>query len=757
MELDGLNPKFALGLRIETKAEELIGSSVFFCEKDMSYLTIIAIAFIMSILAAKLWFCFPWWALLLSGCGLILLKNKKEILRRAIIGLMVFSCGYIYVHSISIRSEKNYDTPPFQATIVQVIAHSENRNEIVLRSARDNYYQAYIPFAFEYVPGDEVVVRTAIIHPQSAGTAGVFNYPLYLKIQRISGILQVRTELDIQRIGHHSPGIYRNLLWYLRSCVGEYTTRGMPKESAGLLRGILLGEKVEISPRLKGMFADTGVMHILAVSGLNVGMVAGIFYFVSRRFLRCTKKTASFLLIFILVIFAQVVGSQPSVNRAAIMAIAGLAAVILERDRDLINSLSLAAIIILILNPWEFFDVGFQLSFGATLGLILITPYLQHLLKRLGKYLSVSLAVTLGAQLAITPIIIYYFHKFSFISPLTNLLVVPLVGIITVIGFASFFLGVICAPLSVLAARGNHFLLMALTKIVYYFQKVPFAFSDSAFPGFFAVMLYYFTLWVFLRKWRWQYVMMAGVGVVCLPHFFLPRTLTVSFLDVKQGDSIVICTPGHNAILIDGGGGLDPLYNVGETVVAPYLWRQGISTIDTLILSHVHYNHIQGLLPVIEKFRVRQILLPRLERNDLQHVYVRELLKIIRDKRIYLQEWSERKNLWKEEDLILENVSPSVNCAAYPDDRSLVSLLRYKQKSFLLTSDNRCIRRNELVSVCQVPGHGKGDYATLPKAEAYVVSSKVIPADEKIFSTARDGTLTFTTNGRYWRLKTYRN
>ncbi|MDD5757260.1 MAG: ComEC/Rec2 family competence protein, partial [bacterium] len=145
----------------------------------------------------------------------------------------------------------------------------------------------------------------------------------------------------------------------LQKNIAGNISHGLPAGSSALLRGIMLGEKTEISRETKDMFADTGVMHILAVSGLNVGMVAVIFFFVLTAIFRLKKKLASFILMFILVIFAQVTGSQASVNRAVVMAIVGLAAVILERDRDMLNSLCLAALLLLLYDPGNLSNVGF--------------------------------------------------------------------------------------------------------------------------------------------------------------------------------------------------------------------------------------------------------------------------------------------------------------------------------------------------------------------------------------------------------------
>ncbi len=547
-----------------------------------------------------------------------------------------------------------------------------------------------------------------------------------------------------------APAVPSQAPWVqaLQKNMAQNISYGLPAGSSALLRGIMLGEKTEISREIKDMFADTGVMHILAVSGLNVGMVAVIFFFLLTRFCRCQKKQASFILIFILLIFAQVTGAQASVNRAVVMAIVGLTAVILERDRDMLNSLCLAALLLLLYDPGNLFNVGFQLSFAATLGIILFTPKLMSLLKPLGKVVGGSLAVTLGAQAAVTPLIIYYFHKFSIISPLSNLAVVPLVGVITGVGFASYFVRLLFAPLGNVLIQLNHYLLVLLLAIVRFFDQFPYAFVYLATPGIVTLAVYYGALWWWRTGHRQKYLAYSLAGCVLVntaAHKTVYQPLAVSFLNVSQGDSILVHLPGQTAVLIDGGGGLDPGYNIADRRVAPYLWDQGISSLDTVILTHPHYNHVQGLLVVLDKFTVRQVIMPVLDVSGLQQEYMRDLLMKIRDKKIYLQEWQGGETLHLSPETQLENLPGDGQC--------LMTKLKYKEKSFLFTSDG-CIPDGIWADVVQLPNHGKEIAGDLPQSGYLVVSSRVAPEDERIWSTARDGNIRFTTNGDWLKIKT---
>ena len=526
----------------------------------------------------------------------------------------------------------------------------------------------------------------------------------------------------------------------LEKNLADNMSHGLSAETGALLRGIMLGEKTEISRAVKEMFSNTGVMHILAVSGMNVGMVAVFFFFIFTRIFRLHRKPASLILILVVILFGQVTGSQASVNRAVVMAIVGLVAVILERDRDMLNSLCLAALLLLAYDPRNLFDIGFQLSFAATLGIILFTPRIQEWLKSTGKIISSTVAVTLGAQLAVTPLIIYYFHKFSLVSPLANLAVVPLVGVITVIGFSSYFLRIVFAPLGNLVIFVNHYLLLLLLAAVKFFDRWPYAFIYVAAPGVLAIVLYYGILWWWHKGYRRRYLAfgVAGLMALGLTRAGWPTDqLRVSFIDVGQGDSILVRLPDRSALLIDGGGGLRPDYNVGERRVAPFLWSQGVTGIDTVLLTHAHYNHVQGLLAVLDRFKVREVIIPEFPAEDLRQDYMREFMSGIKKKKIYLVIWRGGERISWNDDLYLENLgTPGM----------IVSRLVYKERSFLFTSDSTgCLATG--ASVWQVPSHGKDLAGELPAAEYRVVSSRVIPADNRFLSTARDGTITFASNG----------
>lgn len=717
-----------------------------------SPLLYITIPYILGIISAVELGPHACWLLLLNVLWPLILKYKNRILVLFLLSLTFFSLGYLNCRWHNQPLKYNFTLPMITGTIVGPVDYLGNNVSFLVKTKEGFLVRIKVTdLAQECREGDRLVINARAYLPSASTVTGEFDYRQYLFRQKIAALVNVKNAAEISKIGYQSPGVYQRFILFLRRNLFRNMTAGLPAETSSLLAGIMLGEKTEIPTDLKEMFSDTGVMHILAVSGLNVGMVAAIFFFIFMKIFRLRKKQASFLLIFVLILFAQVVGSQSSVSRAVLMAVVGLTAVLLERDKDLLNSLSLAALILLLLSPLEVYDVGFQLSFAATSGLILFTPGIARLFSKAGKIVGGGLAVTLGAQLMVTPIISYHFHKFSLVSPLANLLVVPLVGIITILGFASYFMRLIFAPLGNFIIFMNQILLLWLIKTVKFFNQIPHAFIYVAVPGLFLILIYYGVLYWWRSGYKRKYLVYGVLGIWLSSFAYqkiVAQALEVSFIDVGQGDSILIHLPNREVVLIDGGGTLNSDFNIGKGKVAPYLWSQGISAVDTVILTHPHYNHLQGLLTVLEKFKVKAVVMPELDITALRQEYMKEFLQKIKTEKIYLTQWSAAERL---------NWSPDLYLANYTKDHEggLTTKLVYRNKTFMFTSDSLSFSGldHTKFSVYQLPAHGKFITNPLPKAEYLVVSSRKVPEDSNIFSTARDGTIKFRTDGNWLKVK----
>jgi len=386
----------------------------------------------------------------------------------------------------------------------------------------------------------------------------------------------------------------------------------LPPVSAGLLGGLVLGNRTALPDDVQEAFRSAGVFHVLAVSGFNVALLAGAVWTLARA-AHGSRRAAAVSGIVAVLAFAAVVGPEPSVVRATIMAVLVLAAVLLDREASVGNSLALAALAILALRPADLFDPGFQLSFAATAGLVAAPAPRASLLA--------ALAVSLAAQLAVLPITLVHFNQLSTIGVVANLAAVPLAGAATVLGL----LAVVASAVGDLAAAAVFGavwpLLLLLRAVAALTAAVPGAVIHLPAPGPSAVIAYGAGLGSALAAWHWRayrarslplaagaaLALVSAVVLAALP--VLARgdgRLRVAVLDVGQGDAIVVELPDGRAIVVDAGAGGPWRLDAGARAVAPFLWNRGVLALHATLTTHADLDHAGGMTTLRRLFRVTE-------------------------------------------------------------------------------------------------------------------------------------------------------
>ncbi|MDP2981599.1 MAG: ComEC/Rec2 family competence protein, partial [Candidatus Omnitrophota bacterium] len=272
-----------------------------------------------------------------------------------------------------------------------------------------------------------------------------FNYKEYLENQNIFAIINA-SEKNVTVLSHNyrSNPVLR-YAYLIREKIKNQFLEKMPIESGAFLRAILLGDRSELPKKLNESFRNSGTMHILAISGLNVALMAAAFLYFFKL-LRIRRKIYYTLTMLLLVFLMILTGSSASVVRATIMCIVFLAGLLLGRPADAYNSLGAAAFFILTINPKDIFDVGFQLSFIAVLSMVYLAPKLMRVVKKewnfyVRKYLLEPLAVSISATLGTFPFILYYFKMGTPIAIISNILIVPLMFVLMIGGMCFIALG----------------------------------------------------------------------------------------------------------------------------------------------------------------------------------------------------------------------------------------------------------------------------------------------------------------------------
>lgn len=419
------------------------------------------------------------------------------------------------------------------------------------------------------------------------------------------------------------------VIWTQR--LKEQVAACFPADVAPLVTGLVVGDKRGLDTATYTAFQRTGVAHVVAVSGLHVAFLAG---FVVRLFGKNRRRTA-FVTIILMGIFAEVAGYTPSVLRAAFLQSMLLLAPLLGREDDKPTSLSVILMLLLLQNPYAVAGVGLQLSFAAVAGIYVLTDPLEKRwtawiqpgqtgLRRLGagivRMAAPLLSTTLGALAFTIPLSTFYFGGLSLVAPLANLLTLGAVALTFAGGLGVSVLGLVHDGLAIFLGKIFAWPGRYVLWIVRELSGIPLA-SVSVetiyLQGWLLLVYVLFLLALILRRRERLRMIVPTCACVCalcaalVCHAAEERLcrLTVSVLDVGQGQSIAMTSKGRTALL-DCGGNL--LRNAGD-IAADYFQSAGYSQLDVLILTHFHADHALGVPELLERMKVRTLIVPDVE------------------------------------------------------------------------------------------------------------------------------------------------
>lgn len=477
--------------------------------------------------------------------------------------------------------------------------------------------------------GDRIAALARLKAPRNFNNPGGFDYERYLALRGISATAYVRDPQGVTALYPTAGTGWRGWVDVARKRILGLMDRLPSGDARGVLKALVLGDRSEISSSSRRCFSRIGISHLLAISGLHIGMVASLSFCLFRAALArfrtvlmagwLTRGTA-LLSLFPVVGYGLLAGMSPSTQRAVIMVTIFLLALFLQRESDAFNTLAVAALVILLTSPTALFYVSFQLSFAA----VAVILYLLHRLswvpklrsppatvwKKLGLLLTVSASALLGTL----PITLYYFNETSLIGLLVNCVMVPLVGFVVVpLGLAAVLFLPIAETLSWVVLNGAVWVMDGCLVLAAAFDRIPFAATKTVTPTLLEIFLYYLLLWSVLNVRRRPGIqallaLCLLVGAVDAGFWYWQRfsrqDLRVTVIDVGQGSATLLELPEGPCMLVDGGGFYGTGFDVGERIVAPFLWRKKIATVDTLVLSHPNADHLKGLLFIARHFNV---------------------------------------------------------------------------------------------------------------------------------------------------------
>ena len=407
--------------------------------------------------------------------------------------------------------------------------------------------------------GDKIGFYLEYQKPNTARNYMGFDYSNYLKTKKILGTVNVESN-NLQVISHNNTNAILNKIYSLKNIMKQKINELLPKETAGLCIGMLIGETSNIEESMQEDFRDSNLSHILAVSGANVSyIIISITYIFNKMCFR--KKLSKIISIILLILFMLLTGCTSSVNRACIMAILMLIAELLNRKSDVYNNLALSALILLIINPYSILDIGFQLSNMGTIGIVFLHDKISNIVQiknKIIKYFFEMIIVTTCANLAIIPIMMFHFNTVSLTFYFSNVLAGPILGAVVIIGFIMFFVSLILNSLTIPIAFILNIMLKFIIKIAELTASLPISKILITTPSIWFIIIWYSTIIILYYKEKAKKFYLKNkknlkIAVTCILIIVLTSNLVIKlnkdlkiyFIDVGQGDSCLIVSSGE--------------------------------------------------------------------------------------------------------------------------------------------------------------------------------------------------------------------
>lgn len=479
-------------------------------------------------------------------------------------------------------------------------------------------------------PGNRVVLFGSLQIPPNRKNPGEFNYREYLRGQGIGVMFTSFNPMDFIAVDYNE-NFLPSKIFEIRYTIAKQIKNNYNDKTAGLLKGLLLADRSEIGYDIKEGFINSGVIHVLAVSGLHVGFIVLILLFLLGRFNIYIR--ISFTILGLLG-FMIITGMPPSVTRATIMAVLLLISYFRSNKQNNFNTLALAAFLILIFDPTQIFNPGFQLSFSAVISIFVFFPRFRNYINthfkthKTIRYILLFLSLSLAAQLGTIPFTVYYFGKLSLISLFANLVIIPLIGIIISIVIFTLLTSLISTSLVSLFVLTNEFFVNIAFGFVKFVSSFSFAYLSipnySIWDGaLYLLLLSLFTLYfrkMISYKTKFVFALLVAANLLIWSRVdnkkLLPDgKLSILFLDVGQSESALVKFPNNKTAMVNFGSATAN-YSAGKYIILPLLNKLGIERIDYGIISHLNRDKYLGILGLIESNKLDTLYLPKTYGKD---------------------------------------------------------------------------------------------------------------------------------------------
>ncbi|WP_298906761.1 ComEC/Rec2 family competence protein [uncultured Nostoc sp.] len=444
-------------------------------------------------------------------------------------------------------------------------------------------------------PSQQIAVTGILYKPKAASNPGGFDFQKFLKQEgTFAGLIGRQINVLDQE---HKWG-----WWQIRERIVRSQVRWLGIPEGPLVSAMVLGSKaVDLPYDMRDLFVQAGLAHALAASGFQTSLILSVILQLTRRAKKATQFTLGFLA---LIIFLSLTGFQPAVLRAVIMGFAALIGLLLKRKVKQLGSLLLAATLLLVFNPLWIWDLGFQLSFLATLGLVVTVPALVNRLAWLPPAIAALIAVPLAATLWTLPIQLFVFGVVPSYSLLLNVVSTPLISIISIGGIISALVALIWTEAGSFLAGVLHYPTDWLIKLVEFFSKLP---GNSVAVGSIStwqlLAIYVLIILVWLVPWwqrRWWFANVIAIALVFIPLWHSTNTLfRITVLESGTEPIIVVQDRGTVTVINSGDEG------TGRFTILPFLQQQGVNQINWAIATDFQGNESNAWLELLQRLPIK--------------------------------------------------------------------------------------------------------------------------------------------------------
>lgn len=685
----------------------------------------------------------------------------------------------------------------------------------------------------DLLPGDLFIARASIGPVPSYGVPGAFDYQEYLAYQGIHASGWIRSPALIMEIHRLAASSWLEKIRYLpetiRYRLSRFLAETTPPHQAGVYQAILLGGMANLSPKVMEDFKASGSFHILSISGLHMALVSLCFTLIFSWLLKRSvwvllhlpaTKLAALLSLIPLTLYALIAGFNPPVVRSLIMVSVFVFALLVDRQWSIVTNIAIAAFLLLAINPPLLFTASFQLTFVAVASIAIFAPIVIKIIDQgpttdlpfamrawvgFKKWALASLLVSVAASLGTAPILACQFNRISLISPLSTLLIEPFLCLWSLLlGLAACLLVGLPSLAKLLLALGGIGIDISLA-LADYCARIPWSSVWVPTPALTSVMAWYGVMCLLASYGKVSRQTMVVGGIACTLLVIVPlwsgpekrQDAAFTVLDVGQGSAVVIELPNHEVILIDGGRKQAPTatgMDVGENLIAPYLWHQQIGRLAAIVCTHPDDDHYNGIPFLLRQFRPKVLWVNGYESKEKGY---RQMLELAKQLQIEIKVPTAGLILAQHEEATLTALTDGQRLGEAGgegqdeakglsrNNHSLVLRFTHGQTSFLLPSDIERDTENALTvnlqdrlkaDVLVAPHHGSATSSSEGFLQAvsprYVAISAGqnqaghFPAPETMaqyqklgittLNTAEQGTLFFQTDGKDIRVQSYR-